>query len=126
MKREALLLVPLLLLVVLVGVVAAEIPDSLGLPAAAQIRLDHYIAHVSPLDATTVRSIARAEKPWNFVEDTSQATFGDSAHFQVDYGSAGSLPLPFPPKELWCVLLERRDTSTGDAVAGAAHEHVRS
>jgi hypothetical protein len=121
MKREALLLVPLLLLLVLVGVVAAEIPDDVGLPTAVQIRLDQYTAPLSSLRAATVRSVARAEKPWNLVEDSSQAAFGDTLRFQVDSGLAGSLPLSYPPIELWCVLLEREEDLTGDAVAGAEH-----
>ena len=124
MKRDALLLTPLVLLVVLVGVIAAEIPDRVGLPVSVQTRLDHYIAHASPREVATVRSVERAKKPWNFVEDRSQAVFGDSVHFQVDSGSVGSLPLSFPPKELWCVLLEREDTSTGDALAGGAAHAV--
>jgi hypothetical protein len=42
----------------------------------------------------------------------SSAVFGDSLHYQTDTDSSG-MPLPFPPEQVWCALLERANGTFG-------------
>ena len=119
MKRTTLLLIPSLLLVVLVAAVAAEIPDRAGLPTGVQTRLDQYLASPFALGKGSVRSVQRARRPWNFSEDMSYMVLGDSVYFQTDSPltwteGGGPSPLPFPPRELWCALLELENDATGE------------
>lgn len=73
-----------------------------------------------------VQSVVPASQPKNFKKEMSMAVFGDSVHYQTDNNdrqkrvttptaSASFLPSdlhenrippPFPPKRVWCVLLE--------------------
>ena len=105
MKRSILLMIPAILLVVWVVVVAAEIPEEAGLPAGAESRLDQYIAHSLSPGSITAHSVKRARKPWNFNQAVSSRVDGDTVCYQTDSSYSG-MPLPFPPKEMWCVLLE--------------------
>ncbi len=118
MKRASLLIIPLLLLGVLVVAVAAQIPKDAGLPADVQARLDQYLSSPHALDNVDVLSVARARQPWRFSKEMSYSVLGDSVYFQTDYPltwreGGGPSPLPFPPKELWCALLEGEDSVTG-------------
>ena len=49
----------------------------------------------------------------------SYASHGDSVYYRTDYGygkrGRGPRPLPFPPQEVWCVLLGREIDSGDDA-----------
>jgi hypothetical protein len=119
MKRTSLLIVPLLLLVVLVVAVAAQIPEEAGLPAGVQARLEQYLPSPHALGKAAVLSVARARQPWRFSKDMSYSVLGDSVYFQTDYPltwkeGGGPSPLPFPPRELWCALLEGEDRLTGE------------
>lgn len=124
MKRVIFLVVPVFLLTVLVVVVAAAMPEKAAAPAEVQTRLDQYIAHLSSPEAATVRLAERAKKPWNFHQGMSHAVFGDGVHFQADRGRTGGLPLPFPPRELWCVVLERGDNSADSSGRGESYAVV--
>ena len=119
MRRAGFLIVPLLLLVVLVVAVAAEIPQEAGLPADVQMRLEQYLPSPHALGKATVLSVARARQPWRFSKQMSYSVLGDSVYFQTDspltwQEGSGPSPLPFPPKELWCALLEGEDRQTGE------------
>ena len=112
MRSTSVLAIPLLLLVVLVVVAGAQIPQEPGLPVGVQTRLEQYTDFWYPSGAATVVSAERAKKPWNLTGEMSHALFGDSAHFSSDYGPAGHsgndvMRLPFPPKEVWCALVEQ-------------------
>lgn len=44
--------------------------------------------------------------------------FGSTVYYQTDFAPgdstpAGVMPLPYPPKEVWCILLKERDKPTG-------------
>ena len=59
----------------------------------------------------------------------SQAVFGDSAYYQIDYSYSGKRgsglkPRPFPPKEVWCVLLGRERSSTDDSTGETTYAVV--
>ncbi len=60
----------------------------------------------------------QARTPMAFTEAWSGATFGDTQYYAVDYlydaeGSLGQRPLPFPPQEVWCVLVKERGAPEG-------------
>jgi hypothetical protein len=114
MRQASLLLLPVLLLAVLVTVVVAEIPKEAGLPAGAQLRLDQFIAHELPPGDTTVQAAERAKRPEHFERDAGYTVFGDSGCYETDRGlngndAGGPMPLPYPPEQLWCILLQHKD-----------------
>jgi len=50
----------------------------------------------------------RATRPDRFTRAMSRISYGNSAHYRIDSGDSsylGGRPLPYPPDELWCVLL---------------------
>lgn len=114
MKRSTLLLIPVLLLTVLVLAVAAEIPNEPGPPRGVQQRLEQYgSSSLAGTDARLVQ-VSRARQPWHLARDLRWPVLGDSVYFQTDHPltwnrSDGPSPLPFPPKEVWCALLESGD-----------------
>jgi hypothetical protein len=118
MKKITALLVSVILLVGVGTVVVAEMPTKAGLPAVCQLRLNQYIAHISELGTATVQLVVRAKKPENLGKDAGYTTFGDSVYYQTEDGppgneKGGAMPLPFPPQELWCVLLKQGSRATG-------------
>jgi len=125
MKRGILLIVALLLLVVLVTGVLALLPDKAGLPTGCQAALDQYLIYknVSLHEGLIVKSTAKATRPGRLTQDVSFMVYGDSAHYQTDedyqeatdegestavWVGSGLRPLPFPPEEVWCALLEHK------------------
>lgn len=108
MRRVISLIIPLLVLFVLAaGVIAIEVSR----PADWRVELNKYVQYQNSLSPAriTVQSVAYASKPGNFSQDMSHAVFGDSVW--------GGLDLPFPPEEVWCVLL-KRDASSNDELGG--------
>jgi hypothetical protein len=96
------------------------------MPPEWQAGLDRYVAHkaASSGGAITVQRVERARKPWKFSRDMSGSVFGDGLYFRPDYtfdgeyvGGSGRRPLPFPPEEVWCVLLAQalQERDTGEA-----------
>lgn len=119
MKRTGLMIVPWLLLVALVVAVTAQVPKDAGLPAGVQTRLEQYLPSPHALGKAAVLTVTRARQPWHFSKEMSYSVLGDSVYFQTDYPltwreGGGPSPLPFPPKELWCALLEGEDRVTGE------------
>jgi hypothetical protein len=117
MKRAVLLGVPLLLLAILLLAVVAEVPTRRGLPAGVQASLDAYLTYASNLADVRVLRVAQAARPWK-LQKAVGAVFGYSAFYETDTGpggtpGSGTRPLPYPPQELWCVLLHRKEHSTG-------------
>lgn len=117
MKRTTLLLVPTLLLTVLVLAVAAEIPAEPGPPRGVQKRLERYRFSSFADTDTRILQVTRARRPWNLTRDLNWLILGDSVYFQTDHPltgrrSDGPSPLPFPPKEVWCALLESKSGTT--------------
>jgi hypothetical protein len=116
MKRACLLATTLILLLALGAVVFAEIPAKTGMPRVAQARLDQYLAYAHPSADVAVQTTVHAEKPWSFDKGMSGGAFGDSVYFQTDSGPTWTevgnlLPLPYPPRDLWCVLLNEEPTA---------------
>jgi hypothetical protein len=98
-------------------VVAAEIPTTVGAPSEVQTRLEQYRSSLGKVDSR-VSTVVRAKQPWNLTRDLGWTVLGDSLFFQTDQPLArtrsdGPAPLPFPPKEVWCSLLQSKDKATG-------------
>jgi hypothetical protein len=56
-------------------------------------------------------------------------TFGATMHFQTDMGGAGIeagglSPLPFPPTDVWCVLLKGGGPPAGQVVFVTLHKDL--
>ncbi|MDY0019537.1 MAG: hypothetical protein RBT47_06015 [Anaerolineae bacterium] len=84
-----------------------------------EMALDDYLAYKRTLFGKTfaVSLSMQARTPLAFTEAWSGATFGDTQYYAVDYlyddGSPGQRPLPFPPQEVWCVLVKERGAPEG-------------
>ena len=134
MKRGVLLIVALLLLAALGVGVLVLLPGKAGLPAGCQAALDQYLAYknVSLAEGLSVKAEAKAAKPGSLTQDVSYAVYGDSTYYQTDenYKEASGQaeaptiwtreefrPLPYPPEEVWCILLERSAQTPGYGVA---------
>jgi len=111
MKKIIALAVPLLVLVGVVMILATlerrRTPDW-------QTTLNDYISQ-SALDGESVRvqAVVEASKPWNFTASMGKAV-RSSWTWQI-------AQLPFPPKKLQCVLVERERSPA----AGASEEAQR-
>jgi hypothetical protein len=99
------------------------------LPSAAQAALDKYVLYRQSLPSASamVEQVTRAAFPSNFSADMSNASYGHSHLYRttqddrepravnlthdalttlsVQYVGADR-PIPFPPADLWCVLLK--------------------
>jgi hypothetical protein len=75
--------------------------------------LNHYIAYKTspPAAMITLERSVQAGQPWRFRTDMSSATYGDCFYFDVSNcdtikQALPDPPLPFPPEDLWCALLQ--------------------
>jgi hypothetical protein len=105
------------------------------LPSVGRDAIDRYVGYERDdrgVDLTVTR-MAHATRPWLFMAAASSATFGDGPYYRTSrsyqvvtvtvtlppgpgggatssettYRSgSGGRALPYPPKEVWCVLLE--------------------
>ena len=81
-------------------------------PQAWQPQLDKYISYKKQeLSAPiTVQAVDHATKPWDLIRDKSFIVYGDLAYYRTDVNyeqpQAGGIPLPDPPVEVYCILLE--------------------
>lgn len=128
MRRSIRFILPLFLAVTLV--VTLLVAVRMNRPTDWQLELDKYVQYKDSVSSgtTTVRLVDRASKPWNFSRDMSHAVFGDSPYYQTDYSYSGERrsgpkPLPFPPDDVWCVLLER-DHGTRTIVFVVEHQDL--
>ncbi|UCC86535.1 MAG: hypothetical protein JSV81_17040 [Anaerolineales bacterium] len=108
MKRALFFLMPSL---VLVSLVVAVLIAEARRPPGWRAELDEYLAGNATFrhGRGSVQSVDLASKPWNFGQDMGRAVFSD--------GTWGALELPFPPTEVWCVLL-KRDLPALNGLAG--------
>jgi hypothetical protein len=101
------------------AVVLAQIPTETGPPPTAQIRLDQYLHDSEFGGEAEVLALERARRPWQFSRDLGYTSYGYSVYYQTDAGGpdddpGNRLPLPYPPQELWCVLLARDGYASGE------------
>jgi hypothetical protein len=110
MKKLLLLFIPFLLPAV---ALAAWLLYDQRQPPAWQVELGKYIAYQErrAFMQITAQAVDRAGRPWEFGRDPGYMVYGDTPYYVTDFSyqpSAGSggMPLPYPPEELWCVLLK--------------------
>lgn len=123
-------------LTIVLGIaLAAYAAQPSGPPEAVQLRASafaNYVRVASGQNVAIERTV-RAAHPGRFTQAMSKATYGDSVYYATAYGLqqlaetgrggqrtiSGPRPLPYPPKELWCVQL-----SNGDTIAIAQHQDM--
>jgi hypothetical protein len=117
--RKALVLI--LLSLSSLALVVAIVAIAGNRPPDWQVALDTYVEYKDALlpGTTTVRVVDQARRPRNFSRDMSRAVFGDNVSYQTDHtydenGRMSDKPRPFPPRNVWCVLLERDPSSASD------------
>lgn len=84
-------------------------------PPAWQSELEKYIAYEergSPLRISE-QAVVRAGRPWEFTGGSDYIVYGDTPYYITENtyrpgvtGGFSRMPLPYPPEELWCVLLK--------------------
>ncbi len=95
-----------------------------------------YLAYKGWTRDATIKQAVKARAPYKFTEEMNLSTYGEGPHYTADTSSsfnrnvttpyptkengaetANSFrigrPIPYPPTEVWCVLLQRR-TTEGD------------
>ena len=129
MRRASVVILPLLLAITLVA--ASLVAMRMNRTPDWQLELDKYVGYKDSLSSgtTTVQLVDRASRPWDFSRNMSHAVFGDSPYYQTDYsygGRRGPRPLPFPPEDVRCVLLERdhNEETTYTVVFVAEHQDL--
>lgn len=118
MKRTLALIVCALVLTVLLAVLGVA---ELGRTPEWRIELDAYLRQTQGPGSGTVEvlSIERARQPYNMSADLSRTRFGNDVY----YGRT----LPYPPKRVRCVLLERQHpvgSVTHQVLLVALHEDL--
>jgi hypothetical protein len=140
----AAIFVPVSVIVVGVGAMATR-----GMPDAAHAALSRYLAYRYISPSPSIRTVSQATRPWLFKPQESSATYGDSVHYHVTHnlrvvatkqvslspspgaspdiyrGNDGLAALPYPPEDIWCVLLEAGDQGP-DVVLVALHMSLYS
>ncbi|MGD2157633.1 MAG: hypothetical protein PVG14_07685 [Anaerolineales bacterium] len=140
MKRKSLLLIPILTFSALILVL---IIMELRSPPTWQTTLNNYLTYLNSYakEPATLESVTKASKPWNFSSQMRSITYSDSLIFQtinfsqkpdeqfitfailtVEPPKDQRKPLPFPPKEIWCVRLNLGNASR--VVFLALHEDL--
>jgi hypothetical protein len=130
MRKKVLAVFPLLsAIMVLVGLWIANALTTPPWRAA----LNLYIAYKTspPASLITLERAVQAGQPWRFRADMSGATYGDCYYFDVSYcdtikQALPDPPLPFPPEDLWCALLQSTASDRVDrwVVYIARHEDL--
>ena len=111
MKKAGVLAIPLIVFMI-TGIVVLSFERKR--PPDWRVELNDYIRYDQSRFAggTRVQAITAARKPWNFSPEMSKLVFGKSV-FRTDNNydgtPGGSIDLPYPPEQVWCVLLSRSD-----------------
>ncbi len=129
--------------VIIVGVVLL-ITATRGMPDVAQTALARYLAFLYLSPGPSIGAVSQATQPWLFKPEQSSATYSESVHYHttvnlralatrqisrspspaaspdIYHGSDGLAGLPYPPEDLWCVLLDTGEQGT-DVVLVALH-----
>jgi hypothetical protein len=112
MRKVGLLAIPLLVLMATAIVVLSFESKR---PAEWRVELNDYIRYDQSRfpGGTRVQATTAAKQPWNFDPEMSNFVFGNSV-FRTDNSYDGTpggyIDLPFPPEQVWCVLLVRNDS----------------
>jgi hypothetical protein len=121
-KRAVAIGLLLLIVGLLLGLTASAVTS---FPTGAATELQSFLLSSSGGTIRT-KELARASRPWALEHELGLVTAGDSHFFETDlrYGPTSGLvtgvptseirsgsggqgaPLPYPPREVWCVLVE--------------------
>ena len=126
MKKHVLIFIPTL--IVAGVVVVLLLLNHLQAPAWKPI-IDQYLAYLPTTGDPSfqVNEVVRASQPENFNSAMSAGSFSASVIFQssttidADY-SAALDPIPYPPDDVWCVLL--KDGGEQELVFAALHNSL--
>lgn len=111
MRKAALLGVTLVVPLIVATIILILEADR---PADWRVELGQYILYRNTHadESISIQEIVEAHRPWHFDSEMSDTVFGDSV-FRTDnrYNGqrGGYITLPFPPEQLYCVLLEGDD-----------------
>jgi hypothetical protein len=142
----------LALLVPMAAIVAvAMLTSAHGLPTQAQVELNEYLQYQRLVLGQTIsiQQTVQATRPWNFTPQMSDATFGDSPFYRTSHTyyatpvvnspypsvatpwmsdfsntASGLRPVPFPPEDMWCILLHQEHPTTSKVVFVALHQDL--
>ncbi|MCL4504841.1 MAG: hypothetical protein M1140_02300 [Chloroflexi bacterium] len=118
MKRFVYIL--LLMLCVAVGILVITIVGSMN--PSQQTTLNAYLRYYAPSEpGLRVLQSVRALRPTLFTPEMSGLVFGVTSHYYVDVppssGWIAGRPLPYPPEQMYCTVLE---SSRGQSVVFVA------
>ncbi len=128
-------------------VVAVLIAREQMLPSEAQTALNEYVFYRQslPSESAIVERVVRAALPSHFTADMSSASYGSSNFYHtthdyrepiaVDLSNSAiitpsvqyvgaSRPIPFPPVDVWCVLLKPANSSLPQVVFISLHQDL--
>jgi hypothetical protein len=106
-RKTVLLLFSILLLIAFGMAVVAQTPDKAQvLPPDSVAHLQQYLTDRFGPGTAIVQRVARASRPWRFTPAMSLGTHEGSKQAQTAESSSIYGPLPFPPDQLWCVLVK--------------------
>jgi len=76
-----------------------------------------------------IQQMVEATRPGNFTPEMSKATFGSGPYYRTTFsdrpiGDQGSRAIPYPPVEVWCVLLRQSDSTLPRVVFYAQHQDM--
>jgi hypothetical protein len=117
-----------------------------------EMALGEYIVyrHAATMPTPTIKQYAQARMPQNFRPDMSKVSFGNSTYYRTDrrYDKQAdtqgwsltmtattvptltrmdyrpTMPLPYPPNELWCVQLSSSDPAAPKVVVVGLHQDI--
>ncbi|MCG3206879.1 MAG: hypothetical protein FOGNACKC_00478 [Anaerolineae bacterium] len=119
MRRLFLLLIPVLVLITVA--LAASIGNALTQSGWEDELQKYYLQRRS---FGTIQAVTRASRPGNFSKALSRITYG-SGPYSTDYSFQDktfvAANIPYPPDEVWCVLLKNSNRSTANSVTAASY-----
>lgn len=145
--RIALLAGALLALILIAVVVGMVLPDRPGVPAGPQAALDAFVLYINNdngIQGDELRAIEvlRGDRPGRLTTDTPSLSFGESVYYGTDVrydqnvlntalptaigGGFGARPLPYPPEQVWCAVVEPRAETGRGVVLVALHQDIHN
>jgi hypothetical protein len=128
MKKTSLIAVPF---IVIAGVITALLLLDSRHEYAWEDNLEHYLIYLRATGQPSYQLVSAvpSSKPANFTPQMSDQSFSDSIAFQTSQISgseyAASLQaMPYPPAELWCLLL--KDGHQEQLIYMALHNNLQN
>jgi hypothetical protein len=110
MKRTLFATIALVAGIILIVALALVLRESPGRHVENwQTIVNAYIEHKGWAHTASVEQAIQADNPENFAQGIGLRTLAQGPYYVVDEpfgGQNGSKPLPYPPEDVWCVLLK--------------------